>query len=139
MGEQGLREEALETSFGTLKMLGESLPRQMGDATLDADIDKMNETLQNTDDLSLLNLKESNERKYVILMRIYGLLGHHFHFSKTSLFWSTSLRMVQLSLMNGYCMMTPIAFAFYGEVLVSLGKFELANRLGGLYFAFDMT
>ena len=136
-GQWAAKEKAADSSFSALKMLGESLPREMGDTSLTADMDDMNTTLEKKDDWSLLNLNESNEKKFITLMRIYAFLGLHLHYSKPSLFWSTSLRMVQLSLMNGYCETTPLAFAFYGEGLVTIGKFKLASRLGGLYFAFE--
>ena len=127
---QGLHKEAVETSYKILVTLGETLPRPMEDDTLCADMDTMNNILQNTTNEAFLNKEEIALKRIVILMRMYENLGRAFYFFEPSLVVATSLRMIELTIKFGLCNSTPVALAFHGQVLVSLGKFDLGGRLG---------
>jgi hypothetical protein len=46
--------------------------------------------------------------------------------------------MVELTLRHGLCLYSPVAYARYGQVLVSMGHNELGIRLGRCHgFHFD--
>jgi len=125
--------DAVESSFKILTMLGERLPRRLGDAKLDAAMDATNDALDNTTNQTILGMEENPEKKrFVTLMKLYALLGDCFQSFEPSLFGATCHRMIELTLENGLCDVTPIALALYGEFLVSMGKLDLGIRLGGL-------
>ena len=53
-----------------------------------------------------------------------------FHFVNPTFAASVSLRMVELTLFEGVTHATPLAFAYYGETLASMGIVEEGCRLG---------
>ncbi|KAL7554477.1 hypothetical protein ACHAWF_017948 [Thalassiosira exigua] len=82
-----------------------------------ADMEAIDRILENETDEYFLNLPtSSNERKFVTIMKPQNL-----HAAGT--------RMVQLTLKNGLCPNTPIAFAYYGEAQAGRGRLDLARRL----------
>ena len=127
---QELLKEATTSSFDTLFKLGEEPPRDKGDSTLHSDIYKMNRRLQETSDDTILNMQRTRERKIVITMSLYANLGHVLNAVKPTLIGDISLRMVDLSLSNGLVPSSPIAFGYYGHVLVSTGNIAEGCRLG---------
>ncbi len=130
LSNRGLHREAVESAFQMLQMLGEQLPLKLNDPQLRADMTNMNRILSSTDDETISLISETHQKKFITLMSVYRLLGHSFHFIEQSMLASTSLRMIQLTLNHGICSESPVSFAFYGEVLVSIGEVELGNRLG---------
>ena len=126
----GLFEKSMKSSLHTLAKLGEPPLREISDYTLQADMMKMNEILQNTPDESILNLHENKAKKIIITMKLYLNLGHVLHFVKPSLIGAVSLRMVELTMSNGLASTSPFAFGYYGEALVATGSVKEGCRLG---------
>lgn len=124
----GIKDEAVRSIFSILDHLGETSLQPMG-ADLMMNIQEMNSTIRSRTDESLLNMDEINQEREIFLLRIYGLLVHLIHFLKPTLLPAACLRMIQLSL-SGFCFMTPVAFAHFGEVLASIGDLDLSCRLG---------
>ncbi|KAL7538621.1 hypothetical protein ACHAXR_008700 [Thalassiosira sp. AJA248-18] len=132
LSNKGLHREAVDSFFKILLMLGERLPLRMGDAELNDGIESMNGILQNTTDEMILHMEETSGKKSDTLMKIYMELCYSTHFFDPALRGSLSLRMVELTLKNGLCSQSSSGFAFFGEVLVIIGKLDLGIRLGEL-------
>ena len=129
----GLFNDAIASAVKILETLEESPPRRWGDPDLAVDISIINARLKKITDEDIINAGEvdpSNAKRFVTLMKIYKLLGHCFHFTEQSFFGANALSMVHLTLENGLCAMSPIAFANYGEFLASIGELDLGVRLG---------
>ena len=112
--------------------LGEDPPRVMGDSTLRADIDAMNQVLQSRSNDSLLNTPQANDKKVSTLLRLYADLVLVLHFSKQHLIASVSLKMIDITIKNGMTPTAPLSFAYYGELLAYTGQIEGGCRLGRL-------
>jgi len=119
------------SSFGILLQLGEPKLTPLGDCKLN--VQAMNNLLQGMADISIYNLEMNNTKKTITLMKLYANLAHNLLFLDPSLIGATSLRMVELTLREGLCALSPLAFSFYGQVLASIEKLDLACRLGMLY------
>ena len=124
----------MKSSLATLAKLGEKPLRKISDNTLQADMMKMNEILQNTPDESILNLHENKAKKIFITLKLYLNLGHVLHFVKPSLIGAVSLRMVELTMKHGLVPASPLAFGFYGAVLITAGNIDEGCRLGMYHF-----
>ena len=129
---EGLQKEAIESSYKILTMLGERLPRHIGDVSLQISLEKMNSNLRSTTDGQILSMDMNQNQNMATLMKIYHVLGHCFHFCDQSLICATSLRMVEITLDNGLFPTSPVAFSYYGEVLVAMGRIDMGVRLGKL-------
>ena len=126
----GLLKQSMESSLKTLYKLGEKPFRDISDNTLRTDMMKMNEMLRNTPDESILNLNENKTKEIIITLKIYSHLCYMLHFEKPSLVAAVSLRMVELIMTNGLVSSSPLAFVYYGEVLVATGSVQEGCRLG---------
>ena len=114
-----------------LTKLGENPPRSMDDSTLKDDINAMNKVLRERSDDSILNMPQTNNKKIVILHRLYSDLVDVLHFTKPGLVSSVYHRMMEISLKNGITPTTPISFSCYGEMLASsMRMIEEGCRLG---------
>ena len=120
----------MKSSLDTLAKLGEPPLRKISDNTLQADMMKMNEILRNTSDESILSMHENKAKKICITLKIYSNLCHVLQLANPSLINSASLRMVELTMSNGLASSSPLAFGFYGQVLVSTGNIAEGCRLG---------
>jgi len=120
----------MKSSLDTLVKLGEQPLRDMSDDTLQADMMTMNESLRNTPDDYILNLHENKAKKITITMKIYSNLCHVLHLVKPSLIGAASLRMAELTMSNGLASSSPLAFGYYGQVLVANGSVKEGCRLG---------
>ena len=129
----GLLKESLESSLDILAKIGEQPLREISDNTLQADMMKMNEILQNTPDESILNLHENKAKKVIITLKLYLNLAHCMHYVKPSLIGSVSLRMVELTITNGLVPFSAMAFTYYGAILVSAGNVAEGCRCGMYY------
>ena len=116
--------------MGTLSKLGEQPLRDISDNTLHTDMMTLNETLRNTPDESILNLHENKTKKNIITLKILSNLYHVLHFVKPSFLGAVSLRMVKLTMDNGLVSSSPLAFGYYGEVLVANGSVKEGCRFG---------
>ena len=120
----------MKSTLDTLAMLGEQPLRDIDDNTLKHDMMKMDEILRNTPDELILNLHENKAKKINTTLKIYSNLCHILHLAKPSLIGSASLRMVELTMDHGLVSSSPIAFGFYGGVLVINGSVKEGCRLG---------
>ena len=125
--------DAKKVAFTMLEQLGESLPRPSDDSGLIANLQEMRNVLQNMSDESILNLQETNQTKRdTLLMNLYHDLNFLFQFVDTKRIADCSLRMVEVTMMNGLCCMSPVAFAQFAIILVKNEDFALGYRLGTL-------
>jgi len=123
----------MESSLKTLYKLGEQPLREISDDTLHTDMMKMNEIMRNTPDDYILNLHENKAKKITNTLKIYLNLCHVLHLKMPSLVGAVSLRMVELTMNNGLVSSSPLAFAYYGEVLVATGNVKEGCRFGRYY------
>lgn len=126
----GQLKDMIESTFKILIQLGEQLPRPMGETRLMNDIQAMNDTLLATTDADILNMREITDRKMFILLKLYAILVNALHLAKPSLVGAVALQMVALTMNFGLTAISPLAFAFYGELLVSLGMLGDGCRFG---------
>ena len=126
----GLLKESMESSLKTLRKLGEEPLRDISDDTLHTDMKTMDEIMRNAPDDYILNLHENKAKKITITMKIYSNLCHLVHLMKPSLIGAVSLRMVELTMNHGLVSSSPLAFAYYGEVLVVSGSVKEGCRFG---------
>ena len=120
----------MESTFDILLQTGEELPRSVGDAKLSSDMQVTNYSLQKTADDYVLNLQQTNNKKVITLQKLYSNLADLLHFIKPSLICAVSLRMVELTLSEGLTPNSPLAFAYYGQMLVVSGNLAEGCRLG---------
>ena len=106
-----------ESILKLLNELGEDPPRDMGDSTLKADIDAMNQVLKSQSNDSLLNMHQANDKKLATLLRLYADLILVLHYSKNHLIASVALKMIEITLKNGLTPAAPLSFAYYGEFI----------------------
>jgi hypothetical protein len=104
----------------------------MGNEKLNNKMQVMNLHLKNITDESILNMRETDNRRIVVLLKTYALLANMLMFTEPSLKGDVSLRMVDLTLKSGFTPLCPLAFAYYGGTLVSMGNEHMseASRLG---------
>ena len=135
VGAKGLRQanllqEAMDSTFDTLRQAGEELPRSVGDAKLSNDMQVTNDSLQKTSDDYVLNMQQTSNKKIITLQKLYSNLGDVLVFIKPSFICAVSLRMVELTLSEGLTPNSPLAFAYYGQMLMGSGNLVEGCRLG---------
>jgi hypothetical protein len=113
-----------------LAKLEEKPLRDMGDITLSTDIDVMNMRLQPLSDDYFCNMQENQMKRSITLNKVYAELAHLLLYVNPSLIRSVALRMVELTMSKGISPTAPLAFAYYGETLVSMGNISEGCRLG---------
>ena len=101
-------QESIDVTFKVLTELGEDLPRPNGDSSLSDDMQAMNDLLRNTRDDDILNMQQTNEKRIIMLQKLYANLAHVLHFYKPTLMGSVSLRMCQLSMKTGLSAKSPL-------------------------------
>ncbi|KAL7541595.1 hypothetical protein ACHAXR_011473 [Thalassiosira sp. AJA248-18] len=125
--------DSRNVAYMMLQQLGEQLPRSSDDVGLAANIQEMKIILQSMSDESILNMQETNQKKRdIIVLNLYHDLNFLFQMTDTKRIPDVSLRMVQVTLANGLCCMSPLAFAQFAIVLVTNGDATLGYRLGTL-------
>ena len=125
-----LLQKAMESTFDTLLHAGEELPRSAGDAKLSSDMQVTNDSLQKISDDFVLNMPQTNSKKIITLQKLYSNLADLLHFIKPPLICAVSLRMIELTLSEGLRSCSPLAFAYYGQMLVVSGNLAEGCRLG---------
>ena len=116
--------------FGILAKLEEAPLRDMGDSSLSTDIAATNARLQQLTDDCICNMQENQMKKSIALNKLYADLAHVLLFVKPNLVADVSLRMVELTLSKGITPTAPLAFAYYGQTLASIGNISKGCRLG---------
>ena len=116
--------------LGILTKLDEKPLRDIEDSTLSKDIAVMNKKLQTLPDVSICNMPENQIKKSIALNKLFADLAYILHFVNPSLIGSVSLRMVELTMSEGISPTAPLAFAYYGETLVSMGNISEGCRFG---------
>ena len=100
--------------------MGERVPRRSDDDGLVKDMKDMEVMLGNRSDESILNMKETDPtRKDVFLLNIYHDLHFLFRCLDPTRIVDASLRMIQITLSNGLCCISPLAFAQFSVLLVT--------------------
>ena len=130
LSQAGLLKESMDSIFDALLPAGEELPRAMGDVKLTNAIQRMNGILQKTADDYVLNMQQTNNKKIITLQKLYSNLADLLHFIKPSLICAVSLRMVELTLSEGLTPSSPLAFVYYGQMLMGSGNLAKGCRLG---------
>ena len=126
----GLYKESVAAIMEILAKLDEKPLHDMGDSTLSTDIAAMNENLQQLQDDCIFNMQENQMKRSIALNKLYAALAHVLYYVKPALFADVSLRMVKLTLSKGITPTAPIGFAYYGQVLASMGNISKGCRLG---------
>ena len=116
--------------FRILAKLDEKPLRDMGDSTLSTNIAAMNVGLQQLPDDCICDMQENQMKRSITLNKLYADLAHVLYFAKPALVADVSLRMVQFTLSKGITPTAPIGFAYYGQVLASMGNISKGCRLG---------
>jgi len=130
-------QESMESILEILNKLGEAAPRPMGDSALMTDIDAMIKVLHDRSDVSLLNMQDNKDKKFVALHQLYSDLIQVIYFIKPDLLGSLSLRMIELTMAKGKTPTSPFSFVYFGSMLAAMGKVEKACRLGECSFYHD--
>ena len=130
-------QESMESILEILNKLGEAAPRPMGESTLMTDIDDMNKVLHDRSDVSLLNMQDNKDKKFVALHQLYSDLIQVIYFIKPDLLCSLSLRTIELTMAKGKTPTSPFSFVYFGSMLAAMGKVEKACRLGECSFYHD--
>jgi hypothetical protein len=120
----------MDAMLWILTKLEEATLRDMGDSTLSTDIAAMNVRLQQLSDDCICNTQENQMKRSIALNKLYADLAHVLLFVKPNLVADVSLRMVKLTLSKGITPTAPLAFAYYGQVLASMGNISKGCRLG---------
>ncbi|KAL7538397.1 hypothetical protein ACHAWF_010802, partial [Thalassiosira exigua] len=112
--------EAKKAALQILEQMGERVPRPSDDDGLVKDMKDMKAMLGNRSDESILNMKETDPTgKDVFLLNIYHDLHFLFRCLDPTRIVDASLRMVQITLSNGLCCISPLAFAHFSILLVT--------------------
>ena len=120
----------MDAMLGILAKLDKKPLRDMEDSTLSTDIAAMNENLQQLQDDCICNTQENQMKRSITLNKLYADLAHVLLFVKPNLVADVSLRMVQLTVSKGITPTAPLAFAYYGQTLASMGNICEGCRLG---------
>ena len=113
-----------------LAKLDEKPLRDMGDSKLSTDIAAMNEILQTLTDEYVCNMQDNHTKRVVSILNLYAKLAQLVHYVSPSLIGATALRMVEITMSKGISPTAPLAFAYYGETLASMGNISEGCRLG---------
>ena len=116
-----------------LEQLGESMLRPSDNVELATNIEETKLILQGMSDEFILNMKETEQKKRdILLLNLYHDLNFLFQFVDPKRIADCSLRMIQITLSNGLCCMSPLALAQFSIVLVNNGNTALGYRIGSL-------
>ncbi len=137
LGMAHCHEQSIETSFAILVQFGESIPRATGDESLKRDIYQMINILQSMTDDAIFGMHECSDKNTTTLLNVYAGLAHVLHYRQPWQVGSVSLRMVALTLKSGLSANSPLAFAHFGGVLVTVGRVNEGCRLGESSFSLD--
>ena len=118
--------------MGILDILDEKLLRDIGDSTLSIDIAAMNRKLRTLTDDYICNMQDNQTKRVVSILKLYAEMAHVLHYVSPSLIGAVALRMVELTMSKGISPIAPLAFAYYGETLASMGNISEGCRLGEL-------
>jgi hypothetical protein len=126
----GSYKESAAAIMEILAKLEEKPLREVGDSALSIDIAATNVRLQQLTDDYICNMQENQMKRSIALNKLYADLAHVLYYVKPALFANVSLRMVEFTLSKGLTPTAPLAFAYYGQVLASMGNICKGCRLG---------
>jgi predicted ATPase len=107
--------EAKRLSYEILQQLDEELPRVATDPGLDEDWQVMGKNIAVVSDEAILGFEQNHSSMAIFLMSLYNELLVVFHLSEPALLRSVVLRMVQITLLDGLCDYSPVAFAAFSQ------------------------
>jgi predicted ATPase len=119
---QGERQEALEQALSFLEEMGEKFPKKGVLEAIDRELEQLRNTVRKKQNAELLRPKRVTDKKTVDVMELLGnaleicRLSHRR--SMQELF---TIRMMNLSLRNGFTRQYPMAFANFSVSLVQRG------------------
>ena len=126
-------DKSIESSFGILIQFGEDIPRAIREADLGIEIDNIINILQSTLDDSIYSMQENKDEKITALINLYVYLADTMYYFKPWLLGSVTLRMVELTMNTGLSVLSPLVFANFGGLLVTIGYVSIGCRLGELH------
>jgi len=130
--ESALYEEAKDCSLGVLRNLGQHVVTLMNNDSLVTRIQKTKSMLVILDDAAILSMKQVEEDRVIWTMKFYLELIYTLQHMQSSKMVTISIQMMDMTLNNGLCCTSPLAFAIFGYLIVSLGDPFLGYRMGKL-------
>lgn len=84
------------------------------------------------EDAAILSMKQVEEDRVIWTMKFYLELIYTLQHMQSSKMATISIHMIDMTLNNGLCCTSPLAFAIFGYLIVSLGDPFLGYRMGKL-------
>ena len=98
----GKLSDAKRVVFIVLEQLGEASPREIGEPSLNVDINAMVEMLQNTTDCFILDMKASpSGQQDILLLEIYNVLTHIVLVCNPKQLPDVTLKMLEITMKHG--------------------------------------
>ena len=98
----GKLSDAKRVAFIVLEQLGEASPREIGEPSLNVDINTMIEMLQNTPDRQILEMKASpSGQQDILLLEIYNVLTHIVVVCNPKQLPDVTLKMLETTMKHG--------------------------------------
>lgn len=123
--------DAKRIAFTVLERLGEAPPREIGEPSLNVDMNSTVKMLQNTPDHFILKMKASpSSQQNILLLEIYyALMQILLELGNPKKMPDVALKMLETTMKHGYCALSPLAFAVFSTTLAQLGHNSLAYRI----------
>jgi len=125
--------EAREVAYSILSRMGENHPRELGDEQHKKDVARMVWRVSSITDDAIFAMKESNQAsRDEFLLGVLSKLWYNLNLISPNYMADVNLRMLEITLENGICPMSPTAIVRFAASCLSLGKYKLAYRLSKL-------
>jgi len=133
--DKGMFVESVKLAFEVLVKSNERIPREIGDGKLAAELTMMVTALDGMSDDFIMSLPDSPQGDLDIrVMNIYNALAFVLNEINPMQIPDMALRMMEITLKNGLCSMSSLAFVFFAGCVSSLGHNALGYRLSKLSF-----
>ena len=121
--------EAVARCTLVLSELGEPLPEAYSESEIKLYVEHTISMLQGfTSDKDLVDYKLMDDPQKLMAMKFYARLELSFLMIKPDAQPIVTMKMVQLSLARGMSPMSPLGFAYFGQLLARLGDFQSGCR-----------
>ena len=122
-----------EVAYSILSRMGENLPRELGDEQFKKDMARMVGRVSNITDDAILSMEESNQAsRDEFLLGVLSKLWFVLNLISPKYMVDVNLRMLEITLENGICPMSPTAIVQFAATCLHIGKYKLAYRLSKL-------
>ena len=127
---QSQLQEALDTGFKVLKLLGHEFPSKPSRFVVAFELLRTKRTLKGMTDEQILNLPVTNEKHEVAVMRILNIVASvaYQKGNEKQIFALASMQLVGLSCKSGLTRMSSYGFACYAITLAFLDNIDEAYR-----------